>query len=71
MRVFLMEQEFEVWNSIVNGYIVPTTPPIDPNGKMIYDGHAKAMNATLSSLSRSKFIKFMHCDLAKDIWDKL
>jgi hypothetical protein len=55
----------------VNGYKAPTTPPTYVNGIKINEINAKAMNAILSSLSGSEFVKFMHCEYAKDIWDKM
>lgn len=71
MRIFLMAQGFEVLKFLVNGYTTPTTPPTEENGKRIYEINAKVMNVILSSLSGSKCVKVMHCDSAKDIWDKL
>jgi hypothetical protein len=71
MRVFLMAQGFEVWNSVVNGYKAPTTPPTDANGRKLHESNSKAMNSILSGLLGSEFVKFMHCESAKDIWDKL
>lgn len=71
MRVFLMDQGFEVWNFVLNGYKTPHTPPIDTNWKNIYESNAKTMNAILSGLLGYKFVKVMHYDLAEDILDKL
>lgn len=67
MRVFLMAQGFEVWNSVVNGYTSPTTPLTNINGKKLYESNAKAMNTILSSILGSKFVKMMNYDSTKDI----
>ena len=67
MTVFLMAQVFEVWNSVVNGYTTPTTPPTNTNGKKLYESNAKAMDVILSGLSRSKFVKVIHCDSTRHI----
>ena len=48
MRVFLKALGFEVLQSIENGYIVPTTPPIDPCGKSLSESNVKAKNVILS-----------------------
>jgi hypothetical protein len=33
--------------------------------------NSKAINSILSGLTSSEFVKVMHCDSAKEIWDKL
>ena len=71
MRVFLQAQRIDVWQAVVNGYNVPTTLPIDNTRRKIYEGKSKAMNAILSGLVESIFVKVMHCESAKEIWDKL
>ena len=45
--------------------------PIDNAGRNIYEGNSKVMNAILSGLVESIFVKVMHCETAKEIWDKL
>ena len=55
----------------MNKYNVPATPPIDSNGKKLYEDNSKAMNAILSSLVETIFVKVMHCETTKEIWDKL
>ena len=71
MRVFLQAQGIDVWQAVVNGYNVPATPPIDNTGRNLYEGNSKAMNAILSGLIEPVFMKVMHCESAKEIWDKL
>ena len=55
----------------MNRYNVPATPPIDNVGRKLYEDNSKAMNAILSSLVETIFVKVMHCETAKEIWDKL
>jgi hypothetical protein len=55
----------------VNGYIAPTIPPTDATGKNPSEHNAKAMNVILIGLSKSKFVKVMHCKLEKDIWNRI
>ncbi|XP_059077935.1 uncharacterized protein LOC131876528 [Cryptomeria japonica] len=61
---------FDVWMSIKNGYIVPSTPT-NPDAKREYENSAKAKNTILSGLSDTEFIKVMHCTSAKATLDKL
>ena len=39
--------------------------------KSAFTFNAKAMNAILSGLAESEFVKVMHLETAKDMWDKL
>ena len=73
MRVYLQAQGANVWRIIVNTYDIPGNPPTDapsPERKH-YEDNSKAMNAILSGLTEIVFLKVMHCETAKEIWDKL
>ena len=50
MRVYLMVQGFDFWNSVVNGYIGPTTPPTNATQRKFYDNNSKEMNGILLGL---------------------
>ena len=58
---------------IVNTYDIPANPPTDGRGteKKSYDDNSREMNAILSGLTETVFVKVMHCETAKEIWDKL
>ena len=71
MRVFLQAQGAEVWKVVVSKYIVPANPPTYNQGKKSYEDNSKAMNAILSGLTETIFVKVMHCETTKEIWDKL
>ena len=71
MKTFLQTQGFDVWQSIVDGYTTPTTPPTNKYGKKLSENNSKAKGTILSSLVDSIFFKVLHCDNAKDICDKL
>ena len=71
MRVYLQAQGVDVWKVVVNRYNVPTTPPIDNAGKKLYEDNSNAMNTILSDLDETVFVKVMHCETVKEIWDKL
>ena len=55
----------------MNIYNVPATPPIDKTSKKLYEDNSKSMSAILSGLAETVFVKVMHCETVKEIWDKL
>jgi hypothetical protein len=71
MRVYLQAQGVDVWKAMVNIYNVPTTPLIHQSSKNIFEDNSKAMNTILSGLVETVFVKVMHCETTKEIWDKL
>ena len=52
-------------------YDVPANPLTDTHGNKLYEDNSKAMNAILSGLTETVFVKLMHCDTTKEVWDKL
>jgi hypothetical protein len=48
MRIHLMSLGVEVWQSVTDGYKVPSSPPTDQDGRKAYVSNAKAMNSILS-----------------------
>ena len=71
MKLFMQTQGVDVWQAALNDYNAPTTIPLDPIGKRLYENNSKAMYAILGGLAASEFVKVMHCTSAKEIWDKL
>ena len=71
MKVYLQAQGGDVWKMILNTYDIPTNPPADGRGVKLYEENSKAMNAFLSGLTETVFVKVMHCETTKEIWDKL
>ena len=72
MKVYLQSQGTDIWKMIENTYNMPsttsTTTVID---KKIFEDNSKAMNALLSGLTETVFVKAMHYETTKEIWDKL
>ena len=66
-----MSLGFDILKSVVTGYTTPTTLPTDTIEKKDSENDAKSMNTILCVLSESKFVKVMHCKLAKEICDKI
>ncbi|XP_057872457.2 uncharacterized protein LOC131078704 [Cryptomeria japonica] len=57
--------------SVKNGYIIPQTPPADPDAKKEYEYNAKAKHVILSGLTDTNFVRVIHCTSVKVTWDKL
>lgn len=71
MQSYLMSLGFDVWNSIVFGYIMLINLSTDADVKRAFESNAKTMNANLCVLLETKFVKVMHFDVACDMWEKL
>ena len=71
MKSYLFTLGFDIWKSIVDGYIEPNTPPPNVVGKRLIENNEKTKNVSLCGLTNSIFTKVMRCKLAKEIWDKL
>ena len=67
----MQSQGVDVWQVVLNEYKNPTTIPTDATGKKIYASNSKVMYAILGGLVGSKLVKVMHCESAKELWDKL
>jgi hypothetical protein len=64
MKIYLKDLGFGIWESITTSYT-------DEFGKDSSERNAKTIDAILSGLSNSKFVKVMKCTSVKQIWDKL
>jgi hypothetical protein len=71
METFLQGHGFDVWKLVVDKYIAPTTPPTYKYGNKLNEINSKAKGTILSSMYNSIFFKVMHCNTAKNLWDKL
>jgi len=71
MKKYLMPPGIEVWSVVLMGYEEPKETTSDKDVKLNIIANAKAMNALLSGLCEFEFIKIMHCEIARGIWDKL
>ena len=71
MKAYIQEQGFQIWQSIVDGYIAPVVPPTNDKAVKLGENNSKAKNELLNGLSDTLFTKVAHCKSAKDIWDKL
>jgi hypothetical protein len=44
MKTFLQAHGFDVWQSVVDGYTTPATPPTDKDGKKLSENNSKDKN---------------------------
>jgi hypothetical protein len=56
---------------VVDGYKEPSIPPTNENGRKLNLNNSKAKNSLLNGLVDSIYVKFVHCNSTKNIWDKL
>jgi hypothetical protein len=71
MKTYVQAHGFDVWRSVVDEYKAPTIPLTYKNGKKLEENNLQAKNSILNGMVDSVYVKVMHCDSAKDIWDKL
>jgi hypothetical protein len=69
MRTYIQAQGFQVWKSIVDGYIEPTILPTNYKAVKLGENNSKATNELLNGLSDTIFTKVAHYKSAKEIWD--
>jgi hypothetical protein len=65
MKKFMLSLGFDIWQSIVDGYTTPTTPPKDVADKKNCNDNSRAVNGILGGLTNFICVKVMHCKLAK------
>jgi hypothetical protein len=71
MKVFLKSQGYDVWDSVVSGYITSRKPPKTAAKKELKRNNKIAMDFILEGLSDPVKDKVGQCSSAKEIWDKL
>jgi hypothetical protein len=69
-RTHLMSLGVDVWDVIETGYVKHVVL-VSKDDNLEFSFNAKAMNAILSGLAEAQFVKVMHCDSTKVMWDKL
>ena len=65
MKNFLLALGFDIWWSVVDSYIAPSTPPIDSGGKKNCNDNSRVVNGIRAGLNNYICVKAMHCKLAK------
>jgi hypothetical protein len=70
MRTYLMALGVDVWGVVETGYIKPVVLA-SKDDKLEFSFNAKGMNSILNGLAEAEFVKVMHLQTAKEMWDKL
>ena len=60
----------DVWDAVETSYVnLVVTASIDD--KLEFSFNAMEMNAIMSGLAEAEFVKVMHLDSAKEMWDNI
>ena len=70
MRTYIMSLGIDVWDMVDTGYVKPFVTA-SRDDKLEFSFNAKSMNAILSGLVEADFVKVMHLESTKEMWDKL
>jgi hypothetical protein len=70
MRTYIMDLGKDVWDVVETGY-VKLVVIASKDDKLKFSFNAKDMNVILSGLAEAKFVKAMHLETTKEMWDKL
>jgi len=70
MRTYIMALGADVWDVVDIGYVKPVVLT-NKDDKLELSFNAKAMNDILSGLAEAEFVKVMHLETTKEMWDKL
>ena len=70
MRTYIMALGADVWDVVETSYVKPIVLD-SKDDKLEFSFNTKAMNSILSGLVETKFVKVMHLESAKQMWDKL
>ena len=66
MRTYLMSLGADVWEVVETGYAKPILL-VSKDDKLEFTFNAKEVNAILSGLGESEFVKVIHLDSAKEM----
>lgn len=58
---------YGIWNSIVDGYTPPSTPPTNLDKIKMHENNGKTRNAIISELYEIEFLKVMDYKYAKEV----
>jgi hypothetical protein len=70
MRRYLMALGADVWDIVETGYIKPGVLA-SKDDKLEFIFNSNGMNSILNGLAKAEFVKVMHLQTAKEMWDKL
>ena len=70
MRTYIMALGADVWDVVETSYVKPVVLD-SKDDKLEFSFNVESMNAILSGLAEEEFVKVMHLESAKEMWDKL
>ena len=70
MRTYIMALGADVWDVVETGYTKPVVLA-SKDDKLEFSFNSKGMNAILNGFSKAEFVKVMHLQISKEMWDKL
>ena len=70
MRTNIMALGADVWDVVEIGYVKPVALD-SKDDKIEFSFNAKVMNVILSGLAEAEFVKVIHLESTKEMWDKL
>jgi hypothetical protein len=70
MRTYITDLGADIWDVVEIGYVNPVVLA-NKDDKLEFRFNAKAMNDILSGLVEAEFVKVVHLESAKVMWDKL
>jgi hypothetical protein len=70
MRTYLMALGVDVWDVVETGYITPVVIASNDD-KLEFSFNDNGMNVILNRLVEAQFVKVMHLQTVKEMWDKL
>jgi hypothetical protein len=70
MRTYIMALGVDVWDVVETGYIKHVVLA-SKDDKLEFSFNSKAMNVILNGIAKVEFVKVMHLESAKAMWDKL
>jgi hypothetical protein len=70
MRTYIMALGADVWDVVETAYVKPFLLA-NKDDKIEFSFNTKAINVILSGLAEEKFVKVMHLEYAKAMWDKI
>jgi hypothetical protein len=69
MRTYIMALGADVWDVVETGYVKPVVLA-SKDDKLEFSFNAEAMNVILSGIAEAEFVKVMHLESTKEMWDK-
>ena len=71
LKCHLMSLGYKFWRYVEKEYKILDALPVDRYELDQYEANAKSLNAILSGLTTSMFVKVMQFKIAKHAWEKL